>query len=71
MNSRSQKDPYEARIKIENQIISITTGQNIDALKVHLSEQCDLEHSGAEGEIIELATGIIIYRCHKQTIIDQ
>ncbi|MCW8398007.1 hypothetical protein OQJ26_04275 [Legionella sp. PATHC038] len=71
MNSLRQKDPYEARVTIENKIISKTTGQNIDALKVHLSQQCDLEHSGVEGEIIELATGKIVYRCHKQTIIDQ
>ncbi|MCW8408108.1 hypothetical protein OQJ13_03885 [Legionella sp. PATHC035] len=71
MNSLKQNDPYEARVTIEKKIISKTTGQSIDALKVHLSEQCDLEHSGAEGEIIELATGKIIYRCHKQTIIDQ
>ncbi|KTC90542.1 hypothetical protein OQJ15_07885 [Fluoribacter dumoffii] len=71
MNSPTQKDPFEARVKIENRIISKTTGPNIEILKIHLSEQCDLEHSGVEGEIIELATGKIVYRCHKQTIIDQ
>ncbi|KTD69128.1 MULTISPECIES: hypothetical protein [Legionella] len=71
MNSFSPKDLYEARIKIENKVISTTTGKNIDTLKIHLSERCDLEPSGTEGEIIELATGKIIYRCNKQTIIDK
>lgn len=71
MNSPIEKDPYEAIIKIEDMVISKTTGKNIEVLKIHLSNECDLEHSGAEGEIIELATGKIIYRCHKQTIIDK
>lgn len=71
MNSSIEKDPYEAIVKIEEIIISKTTGNNIEALKIHLSNQCDLEHSGVEGEIVELATGKIIYRCHKQTIIDK
>ncbi|MCE0724447.1 MULTISPECIES: hypothetical protein [Legionella] len=71
MNSPIENDPYEAIVKIEEIVISKITGKNIDALKIHLSDKCDLEHSGAEGTIIELATGKIIYRCHKQTIIDQ
>ncbi|KTD01802.1 hypothetical protein OQJ19_12470 [Fluoribacter gormanii] len=71
MNSAKEKDPYEARIKIEEKIISSTTGSNIESLMILLTEKCDLEHSGAEGEIIEIATGKVIYRCHKQTIIDQ
>lgn len=71
MDPPTEKSSYEARVKIENIIISKTTGGNVDALKVYLSEKCDLEHSGAEGEIIELTTGKIIYKCHKQTIIDK
>ncbi|PWY54312.1 hypothetical protein DGG96_17845 [Legionella qingyii] len=71
MNSPKEKDPYEARMKMEGKIISSTTGSNIDSLMILLTEQCDSEHSGTEGEIIEVATGKVIYRCHKQTIIDQ
>ncbi len=71
MGSSNEKDTYEARIVIENKIIFKTTGKNLDNLKICLSEKCDQEHSGAEGVIVELASGSIIYRCHKQTIIDQ
>ncbi|HHF7372975.1 hypothetical protein [Legionella bozemanae] len=71
MNSPIEDDPYEAVVKIDEIVISKITGKNIDALKIHLSDKCDLEHSGAAGEIIELATGKIIYRCYKQTIIDK
>ncbi len=71
MSAPKEKDLYEARVKIEDKIISKTTGTSVDSLMVLLSEQCDLEHSGAEGEIIEIATGKIIYKCHKQTIIDK
>lgn len=65
------KDIYEARVKIGNNIISKITGIKVDPLKVHLSVQCDLESSGANGEIIDLITGKIIYRCRKQTIVDK
>ncbi|KTC83538.1 hypothetical protein [Legionella cincinnatiensis] len=71
MDSSNEKNTYEARILIENKIIFTTTGKDLDNLKICLSEKCDQEHSGVEGEIIELASGLIIYKCHKQTIIDQ
>ncbi|KTD40492.1 hypothetical protein [Legionella parisiensis] len=71
MNSPIEKDPYEAIVKIEEIVISKITGKNVDALKIHLIDKCDSEHSGASGEIIEIATGKIIYRCYKQTIIDK
>ncbi|KTD62620.1 hypothetical protein Lsan_1802 [Legionella santicrucis] len=71
MDSSNEKDTYEARILIENKIIFKTTGKDLDNLKICLSEKCDQEHSGTEGVIVELVSGLIIYRCHKQTIIDQ
>lgn len=71
MDSPKKYDRYEARILIENEVILKKTGNNIDELKVYLIEKCDQEHSGTEGEIIERASGTIIYRCHKQTIIDK
>ncbi|KTD09120.1 hypothetical protein Lgra_2355 [Legionella gratiana] len=71
MDPSNEKDIYEARILIENEIIFKTTGKNLDDLKICLSEKCDQEHSGAEGEIVEIISGSIMYRCHKQTIIDQ
>lgn len=65
------KNSYEARVKIEDCVISSTRGDSVEQLKVFLSQQCDLEQSGAEGEIIECATGKIVYKCHKQTVIDE
>ena len=71
MGSPNKTHTYEARIKMEDKIIFKTTGENLDKLKVILSDRCELEHSGVEGEIIELATGKIVYKFHKQTIIDK
>ncbi|STY29893.1 Uncharacterised protein [Legionella wadsworthii] len=71
MNSGMEKDLYQATIRIENNVISTVTGKDINFLKIHLSEKCDLEQSGVEGEITELSSGKIVYKCHKQTIIDQ
>ncbi|HHF7365174.1 TPA: hypothetical protein ACPSKY_000267 [Legionella bozemanae] len=65
------KNLYEARVKIGNHIISKIRGIKADALKVYLSVQCDLESSGAKGELIDLGTGKIIYACRKQTIVDK
>ncbi|MGM9455284.1 hypothetical protein ACTAZI_18345 [Legionella bozemanae] len=65
------KNAYEARVKIGHHILSKITGENANALKVRLIQQCDLESSGARGELIDLATGKIIYRCHKQTLVDK
>ncbi|KTD72790.1 hypothetical protein Ltuc_0637 [Legionella tucsonensis] len=65
------KNLYEARVKIGNHIISKITGIKADPLKVYLSVQCDLESSGAKGELIDLITGRIIYACRKQTIVDK
>ncbi|KTD60611.1 hypothetical protein Lsai_0069 [Legionella sainthelensi] len=55
MGSSNEKDTYEARIVIKNKIIFKTTGKDLDNLKICLSENCDQEHSGAEGVIVELA----------------
>lgn len=65
------KDTYEARVKIGHQIIYRITGKILDALKVRLILKCDLESSGARGELIDLTTGTIIYKCHKQTLVDK
>ncbi|KTD44414.1 hypothetical protein Lpar_0500 [Legionella parisiensis] len=65
------KDIYEARVKIGNHLISKIRGIKADPLKVYLSVQCDLESSGAKGELIDLLTGKIIYACRKQTIVDK
>ena len=71
MNSIKENKRYEARVKIENQIVFKTTGRNLNNLKIKLSEKCDLEHSGAKGEIVEIATGKVVYRCRKVTVIDK
>ncbi len=65
------KDNYEARVKIGNHTISKITGKVLHELKVRLILLCDLESSGARGELIELATDNVIYRCHKQTLVDK
>ena len=65
------KDIYEARVKIGNHIISKITGIKAEPLKVYLSVQCDMESSGAKGELIDLVTGKIIYSCRKQTVVDK
>lgn len=67
----STADIYEARVKIGNLIISKIRGIKADALKVYLSVQCDLESSGAKGELIDLVTGRVIYSCRKQTLVDK
>ncbi|MDR3442958.1 MAG: hypothetical protein P4L65_08065 [Legionella sp.] len=71
MNLPNDKDPYEAQIRIGNKIISTVTGKNISELQAFLSERCELEESGTEGQIIEMSTGNVIYSCRKQTIIDE
>lgn len=71
MSSHYNKDRYKAILRIEGKTILKLTGDNIEDLKVRLIGLCESEHSGAEGEIIEVATGNSVYRCHKQTIIDQ
>lgn len=71
MGSSNEKDIYEARVLIEGKVIFKITGKSIDDLKAYLSEKCDQEHSGTEGEIIEIASGDVIYKCHKQTLIDK
>ncbi|MFI4919655.1 MAG: hypothetical protein ACHP65_08885 [Legionellales bacterium] len=70
MNPSDAKQPYEARIIIGDKIISTTTGTSISELQAFLNRQCELEKSGVEGEIIEVSTGKTIYRCNRQTIID-
>lgn len=65
------KDTYEAQIKIGKNIISKITGKILHDLRVRMILHCDLESSGARGELIDLATGKIIYRCHKQTLVDK
>lgn len=65
------KDTYEARVKIGHHIISKITGKILHELKVRLILLCDLESSGARGELIDLATDKIIFRCHKQTLVDK
>ena len=71
MSSPTDKNPYEAQIRVGNKIISKMTGKSISKLQAFLSERCELEESGTEGHIIELSTGKIIYSCRKQTIIDE
>ena len=71
MNATADQPLYEAKIRIGNKIMSTVTGNSINELQVFLSGKCELEKSGAEGEIIELSTGKVVYHCNKQTIIDQ
>ncbi|KGP63678.1 hypothetical protein EP47_04750 [Legionella norrlandica] len=71
MSSNESQCLYEARIRIEDVIIFKVAGNDTNGLKVLLSAKCELEKSGAEGEIIEISTGEIIYRCRKQTTIDE
>lgn len=71
MKPRSDQNPYEARIQVGNKIISKITGKNVSELQALLSARCELEESGAEGHIIDLKTGNVIYSCKKQTIIDE
>ena len=65
------KDTYEAQVKIGKNIISKITGKILNDLRVHMILHCDLESSGARGELIDLASGKIIYRCYKQTLVDK
>ena len=65
------KDTYEARVKIGSHIITKITGKILHELKVRLILLCDMESSGARGELIDLATDKIIYSCHKQTLVDK
>lgn len=62
------KDTYEA---LGHHIISKITGKILHELKVRMILLCDLESSGARGELIDLVTGNIIYSCHKQTLVDK
>ncbi|HAT8564436.1 TPA: hypothetical protein JA969_12450 [Legionella pneumophila] len=62
---------YEARKKIGKVIIFKATGKELNDLKITLATDCELERSGAEGEIIELGTKEVVYSCRKQTIIDE
>jgi hypothetical protein len=71
MNKTADQPLYEAKIRIGNKIISTVTGNSISDLRVFLSGKCELEKSGAKGEIIELSTGEVVYRCNRQTIIDE
>ncbi len=70
MNDNIKHDLYEAQIKIGNKIVFKTTGKELNDLIVTLAAHCELEHSGAEGEIIKLGTNEIVYHCRKQTIVD-
>ncbi len=67
MNTAAEQHTYEARIKIGGEVISQTTGDSISDLQVFLIGQCELEKSGAEGEIVEISTGEVVYRCRKQS----
>lgn len=71
MSASTDTHHYEAQIKIGDKILSKSTGNSVSELQVFLSGRCELEQSGAEGQIIELSTGKVIYSCRKQTIIDQ
>ena len=71
MNDNINHDLYEARIKIGEEIIFKTTGKKLNDLKIALAAHCELESSGAVGEIIELGTNEVVYSCRKQTIIDE
>jgi hypothetical protein len=71
MKAPPNQDPYEARVSIENKILYRMTGKNLGELQILLHEKCLEEKSGIDGEIIELSTGKTVYRCSKQTIIDQ
>ncbi|BCA96573.1 hypothetical protein TUM19329_29340 [Legionella antarctica] len=67
MNTVTEQHPYQAKIKIGDEIISQTTGDCISDLQIFLIGQCELEKSGAEGEIVEISTGEVVYRCRKQS----
>lgn len=71
MNKAADQPFYQAKIRIGNKIISTVTGDNLNELQVFLSNKCELEQSGVQGEIIALGTGEVVYRCNKQTIIDE
>ena len=71
MTKSTVKNPYEGRIRINNQIVYTVTGESINELQVLLHGRCQTEESGTEGEIIELSSGKTVYRCRKETIIDQ
>ena len=71
MTKSTAKHPYEGRIRINNQIVYKVTGKSIHELQPLLHGRCQTEASGAEGEIIELSSGQTVYRCRKETIIDQ
>lgn len=71
MNTTADQPLYEAKIRIGDKIIFAVTGNSISELQVFLSGKCELEKSGTEGEIIEISTGEVVYRCNKQTIIDE
>jgi hypothetical protein len=66
MNAAVDHHLYEAKIKIGNEIISQTTGDSISDLQIFLIGHCETEKSGAEGEIVEISTGEVVYRCRKQ-----
>ena len=71
MSKSTAKNPYEGRIRIGNQIVYTVTGNSINELQALLHGRCQIEESGAEGEIIELSSGQTVSRCRKETIIDQ
>ncbi|MCL9684948.1 hypothetical protein [Legionella maioricensis] len=66
MKAATEQHTYEAKIKIGDEVISKTTGDSISDLQVFLIGQCEMEKSGAEGEIVEIGTGEVVYRCRKQ-----
>ncbi|WP_133138050.1 hypothetical protein [Legionella rowbothamii] len=67
MSGIAGQKKYEGRILIDNKVISTINGNSIDELQVILTSRCELEKSGAVGEIIELCTGTIVYQCRKQS----
>lgn len=66
MNAAREQHTYKAKVIIGDEVISEITGDSISDLQIFLIGQCELEKSGAEGEIVAISTGEVVYRCRKQ-----
>lgn len=57
---------YTARIRFDDEIVRVISGNEINKLMAQLLQYLENEGSTAMGEIIETDTGVILHQCRKQ-----
>ncbi len=66
MDQNNQEHRYQARILVRSAVIFTTLGDDLDELIALVNAKVESESSGTEGEIIDLSSQEIVYRCRKQ-----